>query len=159
VVLGHRSEEIAANLAGSGAETLFNPRYPEGMLTSVQAGVAAAPETEWLLIALGDQPTLRPDTVRALLAEARNGGCGLVVPSYGERRGHPLLIHARYRDEILALEGEGGLRQLFQRHPNEIAYVVVPDPDVLADMDTPEDYQRLLERTDSPGPRVTLNTE
>ena len=147
VILGHRSGEIAANLAGTGAETLFNPRYPEGMLTSVQAGVAAAsPEAEWLLIALGDQPTLRPETVHALLQEGRNGPRGLVVPSYGNRRGHPLLIHARYRDEIMALEGEGGLRQLFQRHPEEVAYVVVPDPDVLADMDTPEDYRRLLQR-------------
>ena len=43
VVLGHRSEEIAAHLAGKGVEIVLNPRYPEGMLTSVQAGIAAAP--------------------------------------------------------------------------------------------------------------------
>jgi molybdenum cofactor cytidylyltransferase len=159
VVLGHRSDEIAADLAGTCAETLFNPRYPEGMLTSVQAGIAAAaPESEWLLIALGDQPTLRAETVRALLEEARSGGSGLVVPSDLNPRGHPLLIHAHYREEILALEGEGGLRQLFQRHPDEIAYVVVPDPDVLADMDTPEDYQRLLQQADS-RPQRPPNTQ
>src|SRR5262245_34858722 len=43
VVLGHRHEEIAAHLEGSGVEIVLNPRYLEGMLTSVQAGIAAAP--------------------------------------------------------------------------------------------------------------------
>ncbi|HEU4752533.1 MAG TPA: nucleotidyltransferase family protein [Armatimonadota bacterium] len=145
VVLGHRSEEIAADLQGSGAETVFNPRYREGMLTSVQAGVAAAPEdTEWLVIALGDQPWVRPETVALLLDEARNGGPGIVVPSYGGRRGHPLLLHSRYRGEIARLEGQGGLRELLRRHPEEIRYVLFPDESVLRDMDTPEEYQQAL---------------
>src|SRR5688572_19178404 len=61
VVLGHRSEEIAAALSEEGVETCLNPRYREGMLTSVQVGIAAAsPDTEWLAIALGDQPSLKP---------------------------------------------------------------------------------------------------
>ena len=156
VVLGHRSEELEAHLAGEGVETLRNPRYLEGMLTSVQAGIAAEPqatsvgtappETEWLVIALGDQPSLRPETVRLLLAEARAGEETLLVPSYGGRRGHPLLIHARHREEIATLGGETGLRELFTRHPEAIRHIVVPDDAVLHDMDTPDDYQRELGR-------------
>jgi molybdenum cofactor cytidylyltransferase len=149
VVLGHRSEEIAASLKGEGVETVFNPRYLDGMLSSVQAGIAAAPEeTAWFVIALGDQPSLRPSTVTQLLNETRNGGTGIVVPSYSGRRGHPLLIHARYRGEIGALSGETGLRELVQRHPDAIRHVVVPDERVLSDMDTPEDYARELRRMD-----------
>jgi molybdenum cofactor cytidylyltransferase len=152
VVLGHRSEEIAAALEGSGAEIVLNPRYPEGMLTSVQAGAAAAPpNTEWLVIALGDQPSLRPDIVELLLDRARSPEAGsepqdIVVPSYAGRRGHPLVIHARYREEIAALDPEAGLRELMQRHPEAVRHVEVSTDTVLHDMDTPEDYQRELRR-------------
>jgi len=152
VVLGHRSPEIAANLEGSGAQVLDNPRYLEGMLTSVQAGVAAAPaDAEWLVIALGDQPSLQAETVRQLLATAEAEDAGIVVPSYSGRRGHPLVIHTRYRDEIAALDPSVGLRELMQRHPEAIRHVVFPDESVLHDMDTPEDYARALQRLQPPG--------
>ncbi|MFN3653108.1 MAG: NTP transferase domain-containing protein [Armatimonadota bacterium] len=149
VVLGHRSEELAAHLHATGAETVLNPRYPEGMLTSVQAGLtAASPETEWAVIALGDQPALQPSTVRLLLERARTTPerPGIVVPSYGMRRGHPLLIHRRYFDEALALPPEVGLRELLRRHPDDLLHVDVPSEIVLTDMDTPQDYQRELHR-------------
>jgi molybdenum cofactor cytidylyltransferase len=150
VILGHRSEELAAHLAGEGVETIRNPRYLEGMLTSVQAGIASAPpETEWLVIALGDQPSLRPETVRLLLTEARAGTESILVPSYGGRRGHPLLIHAGHREEIATLGGETGLRELLIRHPEAVRHVPVPDDAVLHDMDTPDDYQRELERLEA----------
>jgi molybdenum cofactor cytidylyltransferase len=83
VVLGHRSEEIQAVLAAEGVETLFNPRYPQGMLTSVQAGAAAAGNSEWIAVALGEQPSLRPETL-GLQQVARLGpevGVTMVVPS------------------------------------------------------------------------------
>lgn len=147
MVLGHRSGEIAADLNGSGAEVLVNPRYPEGMLTSVQAGVAAAPpETEWFLIALGDQPSLQPATVERLLAEALPQRPAILVPSYAGRRGHPLLLHASYRDEIGSLDGAVGLRELLRRHPDAVRHVELAEEGVLYDMDTPEDYQRELRR-------------
>jgi molybdenum cofactor cytidylyltransferase len=147
VVVGHRGEEIAESLAGTGADVVRNPRYPEGMLSSVQAGAAAAPpETEWLVLALGDQPWVRSQTVELLLREATEHGAGIVVPSYGGRRGHPLVLSARYRHEIGELPPETGLRELLRRHPDEIRHVVLPDETVLEDMDTPDDYRRALER-------------
>ncbi len=158
VVLGHRKAEIAANLEGAGAEAVENPRYQEGMLTSVQAGFAAAPpDTEWFVIALGDQPSLRPEVVSLLLAEAEAQQFAIcnskplplhtiLVPSYHGRRGHPLFIHASLREEVGTLDPEVGLRELMQRHPEAIRHLVVTDEAVLADMDTPEDYQRELRR-------------
>ena len=153
VVLGHRADEIAAVLVDEGVEIVRNPRYAKGMLTSIQAGLAGAPVgTEWAVIALGDQPSLRADVVSLLLAEAERGleaGQSLVVPSYGGRRGHPLVIHARHFGEISELSPEVGLRELMQRHPDRIRHVVVPDEGVLRDMDTPEEYQRELARLNS----------
>ena len=152
VVLGHRAEEIAAHLAAEGVRTVLNPRYLEGMLTSVQAGIAAAPpDTELLLIALGDQPSLRPEVVRRLLEAACEGTADLLVPSYGGRRGHPLLIHAHYREEIAGLSPEVGLKELMGRHPEALRHLLVPDEGVLCDMDTPEEYRRELRRLEETG--------
>jgi molybdenum cofactor cytidylyltransferase len=151
VVLGHRQAEIAAELADNGVTLVENPRYAEGMLSSVRAGISAAPpDAEWLVLALGDQPSLRPETVTRLLAAAREGPETIVVPSYGGRRGHPLVFHARYRAEILALAGDRGLKELLQRHPTAIRHVLFEDEAVLADMDTPEDYRRELKRLEPP---------
>jgi len=147
VVLGHRCDEIAASLEGHGAELVVNERYQEGMLSSLQAGFAAAPaETGWFVIALGDQPSLSAGVVRLLLSECDNGPETILVPSYGNRRGHPLLIHARHRPEVLSLDPEVGLRELLRRHPEAVRHVPVPDDAVLHDMDTPEDYERELRR-------------
>lgn len=155
VVLGHRSEELAAALADEGVKAVRNPRYPEGMLTSIQAGVAAAPaDSEWLVIALGDQPWMRSELVRLLLDEAQAGqACGqdIVVPSYHGRRGHPLVIHRRHREEIAGLDTAVGLRQLLQRHPDAVRHVEVPEESVLLDLDTPEDYEREIRRSGTSG--------
>jgi molybdenum cofactor cytidylyltransferase len=156
VVLGHRSAEIGAHLAAEGVETVENPRYPEGMLTSVQAALAAGPpDTEWWVIALGDQPALQPGVVRMLLDAVREArqvrGATLCIPAYDGRRGHPLVIHGSHREEILALAPEGGLRALMQAHPEAIRHVEVPTDTVLHDMDTPEDYARELARREQQG--------
>jgi len=159
VVLGHRAAEIEASLAGTGATVLFNSRYQEGMLTSIQAGVAAAPpEAAWLVIALGDQPSLQPATIRLLLesgdravAEAGETRAPILVPSYGGRRGHPLVLPARLRAEIADLDPGVGLRELLQRRPDEIRHIVVPDETVLLDLDTPEEYRKALERVAGTG--------
>lgn len=151
MVVGHRKAEIAAELAETGVTLVENEAYQAGMLSSVCAGInAAAPNTEWLVIALADQPSLQPETVTRLLAEAREGPETIVVPSYGGRRGHPLLLHAYYREEILALAGGRGLKELLERHPEAIRHVLFDDEAVLADMDTPEDYRRELRRLDPP---------
>ena len=147
VVLGHRSDEIAAHLQGSDAEIVLNPDYPRGMLSSIQAGLRAAPaETRHFVIALGDQPSLSPSLVRLLILEAQQKVGAIVVPSYSGRRGHPLILDAGYREEVLALDPERGLRELLQRHSDAVRHVIVPDEAVLADMDTPDDYERELKR-------------
>ena len=67
----------------------------------------------------------------------------MLYPRFAGKRGHPPLIARRLFGEILAGDGEGGLRALLARH--EAADVDVADEGILLDMDTPEDYQRLAE--------------
>jgi molybdenum cofactor cytidylyltransferase len=126
---------------------VLNERYREGMLTSVQCGVAAAaPETTWFLVALLDQPAIDPATVTHLIETALEAPERIVIPTFEGRRGHPLLFRADLAPEVLTLSGEIGLRELMQRHPEEILHVPVTSDTVVRDMDTPEEYQRELGR-------------
>ncbi|HIE51782.1 MAG TPA: DUF433 domain-containing protein [Armatimonadetes bacterium] len=155
VVLGHRAEEIAPTLAERPVEIVVNENYRKGMLSSVQCGLrAVSPEAEAVLVALGDQPRLSPETVRQLISAYRIHSPGLAVPVYRGRRGHPLLLRAKYRDEVFHLNPEIGLRELLHRHPEEVLLVAVESDEVLPDLDDPVAYQRALAAQASEVPRL-----
>jgi molybdenum cofactor cytidylyltransferase len=122
-------------------ETVVNPDFRSGMLSSVQCGIRALPEkARAALIFLGDQPLITPATAGRVVAEYRASGRGLVLPVHGGAGGHPLLIDLKYREEIGRLSAGIGLRELLDRHPDDVARIAVDDPGVTVDIDTPEDY-------------------
>jgi molybdenum cofactor cytidylyltransferase len=120
------------------------------MLSSILAGLAAlggagtlAGGRATLLVCPGDLPALRPETVVELLRRREAAGAGLAVPVHRGRRGHPLAVAPALIPEIEALDPGRGLRQLLDLHPGELLTVEVDDPGCVADLDTPEDYDRL----------------
>jgi len=124
-----------------------NPDYPRGMLSSVQAGIAAAdPATTLFLIALADQPSIPPELIAHLIAVFDERCPGLLLPTFDGRRGHPLLIDARYREEIARLDPEAGLRELLQRHPDDLLHLPVDVEAVVRDMDTRQEYEAEIQR-------------
>ncbi len=149
VIVGADRAAVRREVAPRGVEIAVNARYKRGMLTSIQAGLAALPgDAEAAVLMLGDQPFLNPATVDALIGDHEADRRGLLVPAFRGRRGHPLLVGLEYRDEVLALDPAQGLRALLQAHPVDIREVPVPDANILRDLDTPEDYQErvLVER-------------
>ena len=142
-----------------GLTVAVNPDPTRGMLSSVRAGIAAlggaaalAARRAPLLIAPGDLPALRPATVATLLRRSAAAGAPLAVPVHQGRRGHPLVISPRLVAEIEALDPAVGLRQLLDRHPDDLLGVEVDDPGVVYDVDTPEDFREVRELS-SPPPR------
>jgi molybdenum cofactor cytidylyltransferase len=120
----------------------INEGYMSGMLSSVQAGFRALPaDAKAAVVMLGDQPFLPSAVVDAVVAAYRESGMGIVIPIFRGRRGHPVLIDLKYRDEVLGLDPADGLRQLMRAHPADIREIEVDDPGILRDLDTPEDYQ------------------
>ncbi len=142
VVLGADREAVRRELETRGVEFVVNENYPLGMLTSIQAGFKALPgEARAAVILLGDQPFLVSRVIDEVIAAYENGGKGIVIPTCQGRRGHPALIDIKYRDEVLAIAPADGLRRLILAHPDDILEVDVADPNILRDLDTPEDYQ------------------
>ena len=141
VITGGDREQVE-ELVGNSARTVFNPGYAGGeMLSSVQLGLAESkPETEAVLIGLGDQPQVQERSVRMVLDAYRKSGASIVVPSFRMRRGHPWLVTQAHWDEILSMRSPASLRDFLKKHADEIRYVVIKDNSILQDLDTPEDY-------------------
>jgi molybdenum cofactor cytidylyltransferase len=146
-VLGSDRDAVRLKLEPYGVDFAVNEDYAKGMLSSVQAGFKALPaEAEAAVVMLGDQPFLPARVVDAVVAAFRESGKGIVVPAFRGRRGHPVLIGLGYRDEIIRLDPEEGLRRLMRAHPEDIFEAEVEDANILRDLDVPEDYASELKR-------------
>ena len=147
VVAGENYETVERLLAGLKVNIVAGSEASEAeMLNSVKVGLQSLEKkaVEAALIMPGDHPLLLPSTVRALCDAWRQMPDRIYAPSFGSRRGHPLLIPKALWPEILTLEEGLHLRDFLGRHETEIEYLVVNDPGVRFDIDTPEDYENAL---------------
>jgi CTP:molybdopterin cytidylyltransferase MocA len=96
------------------------------------------------LVVLGDQPNITAGLVAKLIAGYASSGSGIIVPTHGGHRAHPVLLAARFRDELMRGYEGVGLQGLLNAYPDEVRSLEVPDGAILRDMDQPEDYQREL---------------
>ena len=85
---------------------------------------------------------LHRDVVLALLERASPEH--IVVPRAGGRPASPVFFPARFRAELLQRRGDEGGRGVRDAHPEACLQVEMPDPRILADIDTPEQYEALL---------------
>lgn len=143
VVIGSYKKEVKAELADCAVHLVENEKFEEGMLSSVQAGVAAVNcESDGMLILLGDQPMITISGINLLIAAFQKTQKGLIIPTFHGKRGHPVLISSKYKQRINSLNPELGLRELFTENSQDILEIEVNTDDVLKDIDTPEDYLR-----------------
>lgn len=142
VVLGSHRSEIVSQIEGLNVNICVNQNYMNGMLSSVICGFSAIPDSaKAVLVFLGDQPGIPLDVVKQMIEGWLHSNKGIVIPTYNRRRGHPALIETKYRTEIENLDPEKGLRNLYQKFTNDILELECSFPEILRDIDTPEDYE------------------
>jgi molybdenum cofactor cytidylyltransferase len=101
------------------------------------------PDVEAVLIVLGDQPTIESNVFDRLVDAWTRGGRPIVAPRYSGRRGNPVLFDRTFFDELRALDGDRGARDLIDAQLAQLEVIEVPDVSPL-DVDTPADYDALL---------------
>jgi molybdenum cofactor cytidylyltransferase len=158
VVLGHRAEQVRQTLKNLPVTFALNPDPTSEMGASIAAGVRQlSPFAEATLIALSDHPAVSASVVSTLI-ERWKSGARLVVPTWQERGGHPILVDLSFKSELLNLSSTGGLKALLAAHPKELERVPVDSPFIARDMDTWDDYQALhREVTGAPAPDQQTN--
>jgi molybdenum cofactor cytidylyltransferase len=147
VVTGHEHEQLTTLLAKYPVRCVFNADYRQTeMIGSIQAGLRSlSAGVQAALIVLGDQPRLERGIVRRVIAAHRTDK--LVIPSFERRRGHPILLPRTFWSDVLALPVQASLHDVVGAYEDRIRYVEVDSDSVIRDMDTPEDYAGLINRT------------
>ncbi|MGZ9166721.1 MAG: nucleotidyltransferase family protein [Anaerolineales bacterium] len=143
VVTGGGHAQVEKAIDRYPVRTIQNRDYAAGeMLSSLQCGLRNMPDqAQATLIGLGDQPQIQEGSIRLICEAYRESRSLLVVPSFRMKRGHPWLVARPFWKEILELRPPETPRDFLNHHADEIQYVNVDTSTVLADLDTPEDYQ------------------
>ena len=135
---------VAQVLRALGCDVTLCVDADDGMAASLVHAIAySLPAPHGWLIALGDMPHIKPDTIRAV-ANAIAQGAAFAMPVYQGQRGHPVGIHSKFRPDLLALKGDAGARAIIAAHKSEVQLIATQDPGILIDVDTAADYQKLL---------------
>ena len=143
VVLGHDAEATASELRGLPCQTVVNPDYARGMNSSARAGIAAVPtETEAAIVLLGDMPFVTAGMIAALVERYRASEAPLVISLYAGVQAPPTLYARSLFSELGSPEGEGCGKRVIRQHRAEAQVLEWPAA-ALADLDRPEDYERI----------------
>ncbi|MBI4186312.1 MAG: nucleotidyltransferase family protein [Chloroflexi bacterium] len=150
VVVGHNAREIVRAIGTRPVKVAVNELYRQGMSTSIVKGLSAADEKAVaMMIVLADQPLTDSQTVNKLIEEFLSHDRGIAVPVCLGQRGHPVILSLRYRDELLALKGDVGGREIVGQHPDDVLEVAVDCQGVNVDIDTWQDYLKALPQAGS----------
>ncbi len=148
VVVGKNERELAPIVYAAGAALVVNPDPARGQFSSLQAGLHEVLNRgrDAAMITLVDRPPVKPATIQ-LLDEAFERGLPeskwAVVPEWQGKHGHPILAGRELIEAFLRAPASSSARDIERAHLEKIIYVPVDDPQVIANVDTPEQYAAL----------------
>ena len=143
VVLGRAADKIRERVDFGGAKVVENPVFGEGCASSYRAGIAAlSPESEAMMIILGDQPGVKPEIIDRLSDQWRQGDGKIALCSYRGRRGHPMIFAKALFDQLECLHGDKAAWKLVDVNSTLIQEIHFDLP-LPEDINTWRDFERL----------------
>lgn len=147
VVLGHDHDSTRALIDDLPLQLVYNQTHNSGQMTSVHCGLTSLKDPyDGVIIALGDQPALSVTDINYLIDAYHNRSSGeVVVPTFNGERGNPIIISENSRADILAGTRNLGCRKFIENNPELVYRVAMPNPGVVIDLDTPQEYENYCE--------------
>jgi len=147
VVLGHESDDTNKQLDELPVSTVVNPNYNKGQMGSVNCGLEAITgTTRGTMICLADQPLINATHIKELIeafAQLKPAQ-EIVVPYYEGQRGNPIIISEVVRQRVLHGSTRLGCRRFIDDNPDLVNCFSVADVAYTLDIDTPDEYRKLL---------------
>jgi len=164
IVVGHEADAIVSSFSASGLPARFtvNHDYDRGQWSSLVAGLGVVdrPGVAATLITLVDVPLVTADTVREVLACYRRTHAPVVRPTAGSRHGHPLLVDRSLFAELRAADPAAGAKPVIRAHATAAGDIAIADEGAFRDIDTEEDYLRMIsDRTSGGAERLRQSRE
>jgi len=143
VVIGASEDQIRDELNDFPIEIISNPEWEAGQSTSVQAAISAiSPNSGSAIFFLVDQPYLSQSIIHSMVERHAESLAPIIAPIIAGQRGNPVLFDRITFQDFHSLQGDVGGRKLFSRY--QVSWIEWFDEALLLDIDTDEDYQRLL---------------
>jgi molybdenum cofactor cytidylyltransferase len=151
VVAGSNASNIAPVVYAQGAAVVRNPAPERGQFSSLQVGLREVLNRgrDAAIVTLVDRPPVNAATLQTLCDAfaTRAHDKWSVVPEYQGQHGHPFLVAREMIEAFLKAAPTANARDIEHLHQQHIAYVVVNDPAVTLNVDTPQDYAALSSNT------------
>lgn len=146
VVLGAHERRIRAQVELEGGDVVLNPDYEKGMLSSIQAALISMEQAtpEAVILFPVDHPNISSRLIDQVIESYRAGGGEIIIPLKDGRRGHPVLFAGSLFGELRSAPPDIGARHVVRSHPDRVYELPTIEPGVLQDIDTPEDYHKLI---------------
>lgn len=151
VVGGANSTVLQSTVWAKGATLVTNPNPEAGQFSSLQMGLREVLNRgrDAAVITHVDRPPASPTTIQALQVAFTfhsQAGKWAVVPQYGEKHGHPIIIGRDLIEAFLKAPVSSNAREVEHAHQEHIVYLPVDDPNVICNVNTPEEYAALTAR-------------
>ncbi|OOM81100.1 nucleotidyltransferase family protein [Clostridium sp. BL-8] len=139
VVSGYKNEKINKLVEGyAKVKVVYNEEFHKGMFSSVKKGIRSVTQDRFLLTP-GDYPLISKEVVKKIVKEKND----IVIPSYNNKGGHPILLSSSLINDILA-EDEGSNLKIYLSK-KKCSYLNIDDIGILMDVDTDKDYESVKE--------------
>jgi|SRR5579859_3383305 len=147
VVAGENAANLEPIVDAQAASLARNLNPEQGQFSSLQRGLREVLNRgrDAAIVTLVDRPAPNPQTVEqlkdAFLCSAET--IWAVIPEYDTRHGHPIVIGREMIEAFLRAPVTSSARDVEHAHQQHILYLPVTDPAVVANVDTPQDFENL----------------
>jgi CTP:molybdopterin cytidylyltransferase MocA len=147
LVLGAGADAIRDILRLDAETVVLNPDWPEGQLSSIHAAIRHLPPegTEGIILCPVDHPIVSATLVAQLIERFDSSGKAIVLPTFGGRRGHPVIFRASLYQELLDASLDLGARQVVWAHAMDVVEVATEEEGVILNLNDPEILRRVHE--------------
>ncbi len=137
-------KEIAEIAKDKNIKYVYNMCAEMGQSQSVRLGINSLGQCDGYMFFTGDQPLLDSETINKLIRSFENHSNKIIVPLHNGKRGNPVIFPKKFKEELLALKGDMGGKALMNSYPEDVLLVEITNEYALWDIDTPEDYEKLI---------------
>ncbi|MBI9012096.1 MAG: molybdenum cofactor cytidylyltransferase [Clostridiales bacterium] len=144
VVLGNDAKDIEKILERFDVRTVINSDFLKGQSTSVKTGILEVDDcTDGALFIMGDQPLIKTEIINDIIHKFYECTCSIVVPTYNNQRGNPVLFGNNWFEELDQIQGDKGGRDILKNNLDQVCFMEISDDLFLKDIDDEAMYQHL----------------
>ncbi len=143
IVLVARDEGVIEVGRSKGIRVVQNERAELGQSESIKLGIINSKEADGYAFFSGDQPLMNIRTIKYLMKSFDNNADRIVVPTFREKRGTPVIFPGKFKRELLLLTGDIGGRAIISKYKDFVNFIEVESELFLFDVDTMEDYRKI----------------